>query len=103
MANVQDIKIGKLDYHRGDPSKHVQKVVNNDDDEDEDDDDDDFDDDDVQSTKTAEGGLIMALLNMQLKPLIKDYLPEIKIDFDSKMAKDGASKVDALRCYGIQP
>lgn len=65
-----------------------------DEDDDEDDDDEDFDDED-DSLKTKEGGIIMGLVNMQLRPLLKDYLPEIKIDFKKKNKKSRGKNSDS--------
>ena len=50
----------------------------------------------MDDSKTQEGGLIQALINMQIKPRIKDFLPSF-----SKVFSNDAKQSSELDCYGI--
>lgn len=65
------------------------------------DDDEDFEGDEEEEeedddSKTSEGGIIQALMNMQIKPRIKHLLPNFKHSFTNNMAHN-----DVFECYGI--
>jgi len=86
IVQAESFDISKLDFHKGhpddllDPSK-MKKQKDEDDFDEEDEDDDDKDDDD----KTAEGGIIQALINMQLKHRIKDIMPHFRHTFSNQI------------------
>ena len=50
----------------------------------------------MDNSKTQEGGLIHALINMQIKPRINDLLPSF-----SKVFSNDAKQSSELDCYGI--
>ena len=78
---ITSFDISKLDFHRGhpddqlDPSKDNKEKDEDEYDEDEEEDEDEDEDEEDDDTKTPEGGLVMALANMQLQQRIKGLLP----------------------------
>ena len=95
VMQVQSFSVSKLDFHKGHPDdlldkSTVKRVEDEEEDFDEDDDSNDSDD------KTSEGGIIQALLNMQLKPLVKQFLPNLKLRFSNEM-----KRADVFNCYGM--
>ena len=86
--------ISKLDFFKGDHFLQDEPQERPETDEDYDDDDeDDFDD-----GKTLEGGLIQALINLQLKSYMTQFLPK----FEQRFSND-ITKVGAFECYGVHP
>jgi hypothetical protein len=92
---LKDLSISKLDFYRGlvDQLPDSPQPKDDDDDDFEDEDDDDKPDD----GKTMEGGLIMALANMQLTKRLSAFLPKFEHDFSAK-----ATHSEVLDCYGIR-
>lgn len=111
-ASLNSLDISKLEVFLGDQTDETVeynpvKGKESDDDEDDDDYEDDEDDEDGSSNqskqnkgkekgKTQEGGMIQALINLQLKHYLKDMLPNIKQAFytDSTVPQ-------IFNCYGI--
>jgi len=105
MWEMESMDVTKMDMHKGDLSSVFLKSNQDNFVTGEGEDDEDFDDDDHQAfseehadSKTQEGGLIMALINMQLKPRIKELFPSI-----SKQFSDDSNESHELHCYGIHP
>ena len=97
--------ITKLDMYRGDAASDEymaspeaqKKVKENDPDEDFGESESESDDEDEADIgKTQEGGLIQALLNIQLQPRIKDLLPNWKQTFNDEI------KGDKMDCYAMK-
>jgi len=87
-----------MDFYRGDQMKgaksykeQLRENSDNNDDEDDEDDEDETNDD-----KTSEGGLIQALINIQLKSYLKGFLPKIEHRFSNDL-----TKIDIFDCYGM--
>lgn len=98
LSMVTDsILLSKLDIHEGVPqdktADNAEAEADNEDDDGDDSDDDEEDDDD---TRTAEGGIIQALFNMQLQPIAKNYIPEVKQVFSRDVGAHSS-----LDCYGM--
>ena len=116
LLAINKLDVAKLDFHKGSPQEHKvgrEKTKTDDDeefdeivpepnkpkdDDDDDDEDDDDDDDKGDDSLTSEGGLIQALLRMQIQPRIKHWLPEFKHIFSDDLKMSGA-----FDCYGIHP
>ena len=81
-ARFTNAALSKLDIHKGHPDDEIKidQIDTKDEEFDEEDGDssDDDEDADFDDSRTAEGGIIQALFNMQLRQLAKNYLPEIK-------------------------
>jgi len=92
---LTDLLISKLDFYKGYVDKIPEvKQSNHDDDDFEDEDD---DDDKPDDGKTMEGGLIMALANMQVTKRLAAFLPNVEKDFSAK-----STHHDFFDCYGIR-
>jgi hypothetical protein len=87
LLQISKIDVSKIDMFRGDAASDEymntpeaqKKVKQNDPDEDFDEDESESDDDDEENAgKTQEGGLIQALINIQLQPRLKNILPNIR-------------------------
>ena len=92
-VRISSLDFSKLDFHKGHPDDSL------DDSHPGLEDDDDFDDEpdsNYDPTKTSEGGIIMALINMQMRPIVKDVLPNLRQSFSNNM-----DTVDAFSCYGM--
>lgn len=90
-AGFGSFSISKLDFYKGMVEKTEQEPE----------DDSDFDDEDddggsSNDAKTMEGGLIMALVNMQLQQRFNHFLPQFDHDFTNEIAKS-----DIFDCYGM--
>ena len=92
---LDDLSISKLDFYRGlvEQLPEIAQKKEDDDDDFEDEDDDDKPDD----GKTMEGGLIMALANMQLTQRLSAFLPKYEHDFSANITHS-----DVFDCYGIR-
>ena len=92
---ISSLHFSKMDFHKGHPDDSLDDSKAGL----EEDDDEDFDEEpDFNSdpSKTSEGGIIQALINMQMKPLVKDILPNFRQTFTNDI-----HKVDAFSCYGM--
>lgn len=92
---IEKVDFSKLDFHEGKPDDQLDasKIKRVDEDESEED---ESDSDGSDPTKTAEGGLIQALVNMQLGPLARNWLPEFKQKFTNNIQLK-----NQFECYGI--
>jgi len=50
----------------------------------------------MEKDKTQEGGFVRALVNMQIKALVQNFLPKINIEFSNEHFRD-----ENMDCYGI--
>mmetsp|Transcript_42032 Transcript_42032/g.64392 ORF Transcript_42032/g.64392 Transcript_42032/m.64392 type:complete len:215 (+) Transcript_42032:1110-1754(+) len=94
-AELVGVDFSKMDIYKGDTTRDdvppVPRPYEENDEEFSEDADDDDDEDDDDDDKTQEGGLIQALINMQIRPRIKSFLPKIKQEFTEGPQESKAS------------
>ena len=99
QVKIDNFEISKLDFHKGHPDDQMDPTVTSvvqDSDEDFDDEDDEEESSGGADDKTPEGGIIQALLNLQIKPRIKEFLPSFRHTFSNDLQMH-----EWTECYGI--
>lgn len=96
VAEITSIDVARMDSYIGDMTSDQapKPAFSNSEEEDFDEDD---DEEETLDSKTSEGGLIRALINMQIKPRLQGFLPKF-----SQVFSDQKLEVVALDCYGIE-
>jgi len=98
-VKIDNFEISKLDFHKGHPDGQMEASApsaGHDSDEDFDDEDDEEVSAGSADDRTPEGGIIQALLNLQIKPRIKEFLPSFRHSFSNDLQLH-----EWTECYGI--